>query len=173
MEPYLGEIQPFAFSYAPYNWMPCDGRLLQVQSNASLFALIGTQFGGDGSTTFALPNLIGRVSVNQGHGPGLPAYAVGDIVGSASVTVTADQMPRHVHSLQLGIKTSTGGKNRPAVGAAMMDPDFNGFVAPPAGTTLAPESISYVGGSQAHANNQPTVAVMWCICVAGNYPSFG
>ncbi|MET0221462.1 MAG: tail fiber protein [Tardiphaga sp.] len=173
MYPYVGEIQAFAFGFAPRDWLPCDGRVLPVQSNTPLFALIGALYGGNGTTNFALPNLNGRVTMNQGQGPGLPSYSAGEPVGSAEVSLSTDEMPSHVHTLQVGIRTSTNGKNQPAAGTALMDPSFNGFVAPPAATTLAPTSVALTGGSVPHANSQPTLAIGYFICVSGIFPSFG
>lgn len=172
MDPYLGEIQVFAFGFAPRDWLPCDGRVLPLQSNAPLFSLIGANYGGNGTTNFALPNLIGNLSMSQGQGPGLPDYVIGEPVGTAAVSLSVDEMPAHVHALQLLNRTSTGGKNQPAAGTAVMDPSFNGFVDPPPLTTLAPVSVAPVGKSLPHANGQPTLAMMYCICVSGIFPQF-
>ena len=97
-EPFIGQIQPFAFNFAPRNWALCDGQLLPISQNTALFSLIGTTYGGDGRTTFGLPDLRGRVPIHQGHGPGLSSYVIGQTGGSATNTLTQAQMPSHTHT---------------------------------------------------------------------------
>lgn len=171
---YIGEIQAFAFGYCPQNWLPCDGRILPVQGNSTLFSLIGTYYGGNGTTNFALPNLVGRVAMSQGQGPGLQPYNVGDAPGEISVTLNVAQMPMHSHGLQLGSKGSPNGTPGPsATSNVALDPSFNGFLAPPSTTMLAINGVTMTGNSQPHPNTQPTLAMIYCICVSGIFPNFG
>ncbi|MDB5616351.1 tail fiber protein [Tardiphaga sp.] len=171
---YLGEIQAFAFGYYPNNWLPCDGRPMAIRQNAALYSLIGTSYGGDGTTTFLMPNLVGRVAMNQGSGPGLPSHSVGDAPGEMTVTLGLNEMPSHSHGLQLGNKTSPNGTPGPsATSNVAIDPGFNGFMPPPVLTTLAKNAVTMAGNSQPHPNAQPTLAMIYCICVNGIFPSFG
>lgn len=171
---YLGEIQAFGFGYAPVNWLPCDGRLIAIRSNTALYSLIGTYYGGDGTQTFALPNLVGSVAISQGQGPGLPSYGIGQSLGETGVTLSTSQIPMHAHTLQLGASSSPNGTPGPsATSNVAIDPAFNGFVAPPATTMLASNSITMTGNGQPHPNMQPTLAMIYCICVNGIFPSFG
>jgi microcystin-dependent protein len=107
MDPFLGQIQPFAFGITPKGWAACNGQLLPINQNQALFSLLGTTYGGNGQTTFALPDLRGRVSAGQGAGPGLTPAAIGQQMGTETVTLTSNQMPAHSHS----ISGSTGAAN--------------------------------------------------------------
>ncbi|MBB5048942.1 microcystin-dependent protein [Rhodopseudomonas rhenobacensis] len=173
-QPYIGEIQAFAFGYCPEGWLPCYGQTLSIQQYTPLFALIGTAYGGNGSSTFMLPNLVGRVAISQGQGPGLSPYQVGDQPGEAGVALQIDQMPWHTHSLQLGSKGSANATAAPAAGSSIaVDPNFNGFLPPPADTTFAPGAMGLSGNSEPHPNIQPTLAMIYCIATQGEFPSFG
>jgi microcystin-dependent protein len=173
-DPYLGEIQTFAFGFAPINWLPCDGRLVSIQQFAALFSLIGTNYGGNGTTNFALPNLVGSAAMSQGQGPGLSPRVIGEQVGSDTVTLTLQQIPAHKHGLQLGNRTATNGTPGPTGSSNVaIDPTFLGFVAPPNTTTFAAPAMGLTGGSQPHPNDQPTLAMIYCICINGIFPTFG
>ena len=177
-DPFLGEIQafPFAMATGGFNnaWLPCFGQILPIQRYTALFSLIGTYYGGNGTTTFCLPNLSGSVAISQGQGPGLTTRVIGEIVGSPTVNLFSNNMAQHTHGLQLGIKTATNPSAGPGTGAnlAAIDPGFNGFVAPPTTTTLAPNAMLPTGQGQPHPNMQPSLAMVWCIAVAGIFPSF-
>ena len=172
-DPFIGEIQAFAITYPPKGWAICNGALLPIRSNTPLYSLLGTQFGGDGTTTFGLPNLVGRVAISQGQGPGLQNYQIGENVGEASVTLSTPEIPIHAHNMQLGNGTITGGTAGPsATSNVAIDPSFNGFVAGPGNTSFSPGAILPSGGSQAHANAQPTLALIYCIALDGIFPSF-
>ena len=172
--PFLGEIQVFANTFVPAGWLICDGRVLSVQQYTSLFSLIGNYYGGDGRTTFALPNLVGRIAISQGQGGGLSNYTIGAQVGSATASVSQQQMPSHVHPVQLGVKTSTNSTAAPsATSNVVIDPSFNGFVAPPSSAAFATSAVVPTGGSQPHPNAQPTLAMVYCISMGGDYPQFG
>lgn len=177
-DPYVGEIQAFPFYFATggFNnvWLPCLGQLLALQQFTPLYALIGTSYGGNGTTNFALPNLNGAVAISQGQGPGLSNRVVGETIGSAQVSLTSDQMARHTHVLQLGSKAAQNAAPGPGTGLNMvaLDPGFNGFVAPPGTTTLSPNAVTFTGQGLPHENMQPTQAIIWCIAYAGIFPSF-
>lgn len=195
MEPILGEIRAFAGNFAPYpNWLPCDGRLMPVAQYQALFSIIGTAFGGDGRTTFALPDLRGRAPIGAGQGPGLTNRVLGERAGTESVTLNATQIPAHIHPLTGGTGTVTGSRATSAVGgltspigniaAAAQDGsgvDISGYAAPTAatgvmgdgGTVTLSGNTAAAGGSQAHPNMQPYTALYYIIAVQGIYPSRG
>jgi microcystin-dependent protein len=177
-DPYVGEIQAFPFPFAGggfnQTWLPCLGQLLALQAFTPLYSLIGTYYGGNGTTNFALPNLNGSIAIGQGNGPGLTPRVIGETVGSPSVNLVSDQMARHTHTLQLG---KTGAQNAvPGPGTASnmaaIDPGFNGFVAPPGNLTLSLNAVTMTGQGLPHDNTQPTQALVWCIAYAGIFPSF-
>lgn len=178
-DPFVGEIQAFPFPWAidGFNttWLPCLGQLLPIQQYSPLFALIGISYGGNGTTNFALPNLNGAITVSQGQGPGLQNRILGKSIGAATVTLTSAQMASHTHAMQLGSKTAQGATAGPVAAGttAAIDPSFNGFVAPPPNTTLAPNAITSTGQGLPHDNTQPTQALIWCIAYGGTFPVFG
>jgi microcystin-dependent protein len=175
--PYIGEIRMFAFGTrgAPNNWQACDGTLLPISQYDALFALIGTTYGGDGQTTFAVPDLRGRVPIHQGTGPGLSTYVIGQRAGTETVTVLPTQMPAHTHTAVATTATGTTGTvgNTVLPGTVNADTmyitDITGLTA----FTLAPQSVTQAGGSQPHENCMPTLTVQYCIATAGIFPSQG
>ena len=172
-DPYVGEIQAFAFGFVPKGWALCDGSLLPVQRNIPLFSLIGGFYGGNGTTNFALPNLVGHVAISQGQGPGFAAHVIGEEFGSATASLTLQEMPAHLHVMQVGTTAATNSTPGPTGKSDVaIDPSFNGFVAPPANTTFATSAVVPVGGSQPHDNVQPTLAIAYCIALEGVMPSF-
>lgn len=174
-EPYLGEIRMFAFGTrgAPIGWQACDGSLLPISQNDALFALIGTTYGGDGQTTFAVPDLRGRVPVHQGTGPGLSTYVIGQRAGTETVTVLSTQMPAHTHTLVATSAASTevtpGSGLRP--GAVSGDTFYVNTVAGNNAAPMSPQMLTLAGGSQAHENCMPTLTVQFCIATSGIFPS--
>jgi microcystin-dependent protein len=173
-DPFVGEIQVFSYDFVPNGWAICDGHTIPIVQNPALYSLIGTAYGGDGRTTFAVPNLVGHVAFSQGQGPGLANYTIGEPVGSATASVSQQQMPSHTHSMQMGDKTSTNGTAVPSASSNVaIDPSFNGFVAPPANAVFATSAIIPIGGSQPHPNAQPTLAMVYCIALVGDFPAFG
>jgi microcystin-dependent protein len=175
---FVGEIQAFPFPFALQGingWMPCLGQLLPIQAYTALFELIGTDYGGNGTTNFALPNLSGSVAISQGQGPGLSMRVIGETVGTPTVTLMSSEMAQHSHGLQLGNRSSASPQPGPGTASDMMaiDPGFNGF-APLASnnTTLAPNAIATAGQGLSHDNMQPTQVLIWCIAYVGVFPSF-
>ncbi|MEG3191233.1 phage tail protein [Lysobacter sp. D1-1-M9] len=173
-EPFVGEIQAVGFNFAPKGWAQCNGALLSISQNTALFSLLGTTYGGNGTTTFGLPNLMGRAACNRGQGPGLAPRRQGEAFGESAVTLTSAQMPAHQHGLTLYAQPDPSRRSgAPAAGSAVSNPG-NGapFVASSPTTTFAPSLIGPAGGGQAHPNEQPYLGVNFCIALQGIYPSF-
>jgi microcystin-dependent protein len=178
-EPYVGEIQAFPYNWAvntSFNqaWMPCMGQSLSVNAFAALYALIGTLYGGNGTTNFNLPNLGGFITNSQGNGPGLQPRVMGSTIGTSTVILNASQMAQHTHGLQIGSRSAANPAPGPgkASNMAAIDPGFSGFVAPPTTTTFATNAMAMTGGGQSHDNMQPYQAITWCICYNGIFPVF-
>lgn len=163
-EPYLGEIRLMSFVFAPKGWALCNGQLLPINQNQALFSLLGTTYGGNGQTTFALPDLRGRVPMHVGAG-----HDQGEVAGAESVVITQSTMPMHTHAASASSASATVSAPAGQVLAAVAD----GYVDAGAGsvTTLKPETVWTVGGSQAHENRQPFLVVSYCIALAGVFPS--
>lgn len=178
MDSFIGEIQafPYQFAFGGFSqaWLPCLGQVVPIAQYSPLFSLIGTAYGGNGTTNFQLPNLNGTVTNSQGNGPGLLPRILGETLGSPNVNLSIQEMASHTHKLQMGSKAATGGAAGPGTAAnvAAIDPNFNGFAPLPSTTTLAPTAMTMAGQGQPHDNNQPTLAIVWCICYAGVFPSF-
>lgn len=168
-EPYTGQIQIFGFNFAPYRWAMCMGQIMPIQQNTALFALLGTQYGGDGRVTYGLPNFSGSVGCNQGSGPGLSDRVVGEQFGSTSVTLLQTEMPAHTHTVN--IWTPDPGTVAPPGALGLVTANF-GFVPPPATTPFSPMMVAPDGGSQAHNNMQPFVSLNYSIALYGIFPSF-
>jgi microcystin-dependent protein len=174
MENYLGETRLFAGNFAPRGWHFCDGSLLSIAANDTLYSLIGTTYGGDGVTTFGLPDLRGRIPVGQGIAPGLSNRTLGEAAGTESVTVLTSQCPPHSHVLFASTATAT---SQSPEGAVTAQP-ANGlvFYAPPVTPTVNPvafdkDAITPVGGNQPHSNLMASQAVNYIIALEGIYPS--
>ncbi|WP_395612629.1 phage tail protein [Allosphingosinicella sp.] len=171
-QPYVGEIRIFGGNFAPAGWMLCQGQLLPISENEVLFQLIGTTYGGDGQSTFALPNLASRVPVHQGTGPGLSTYVIGQSGGVDQVTLTQQQTPSHTHPL---LATASGAANSPQ-GAYFANLTSNqagaaAYTTDPPNVTLVATSVSVAGGSQPHDNIQPSLALNFIISLFGVFPS--
>ncbi|WP_413989002.1 phage tail protein [Labrys okinawensis] len=180
-EPYVGQVQLFAFNFAPRGWALCQGQILPIQQYTALFSLLGTNYGGNGQTTFGLPNLQGTAVVGVGQGPGLTDYEPGQTGGSTSVTLAYNELAPHSHNFmaasaagttitaagnQLGISQLGSSKQGPSTTAKVYSPN------PGSATTgLAPPSISQVGGNQPHNNMQPYLVLNYCIALSGIFPA--
>jgi len=172
MDPYVGEIRLFAGNYAPRGWALCDGSIMHVQQNPALFAVIGNQYGGDGQTTFALPNLQGKAPMGQGAGPGLTPRAIATAVGEKTQTLTLDQIPSHTHVPNASNATS-GGVDDPANavwGARTNVPASNRAYSATANTDMNPLALSAIGGGQPHNNMQPYLVLNFIIALEGVFP---
>jgi microcystin-dependent protein len=178
-QPYVGQMMMFAGNFAPAGWMMCQGQLVPISENDTLFQLIGTTYGGDGQETFGLPDMQGRIPIHQGTGPGLSTYTIGQSGGVESVTLTTQQIPVHTHIPT----TNTAGANSPVPTANTILADEttlnqpaggNAFAyLPPGGTqvTMPAATVAPTGGSQPHENIQPIITVTWIISMFGVFPS--
>jgi microcystin-dependent protein len=172
MNPYLGEIRIFGGNFAPQGWALCNGQLLPISSNAALFSILGTTYGGDGRQTFALPNLQSRVPIDWGQGPGLSQYIPGQASGVENVTLNQQQMPQHNHTM--GTLSAPGTTDRPNTQLLAQPTSGNAYgPAPSDGSALNPAAIGLAGGNQPHANLQPYLAVNFIIALQGIYPPRG
>jgi microcystin-dependent protein len=159
-QPYIGEIRAFSFDYAPKNWAQCNGQTLQINQNQALFAILGTTYGGNGVTTFNLPNLQGRVPVGVGN-----SVTLGQVAGEAAVTLNINQIG-HSHPVRAAAtaSVSTAAGNFPATaGSATYGNTLN--------ASMNANIVSKVGGGQAHNNMQPYQAINYCICIVGIFPT--
>jgi microcystin-dependent protein len=173
-EPFLGQIQAFGFNFAPVGWATCDGQLLSIAQNTALFSLLGTMYGGNGQTTFALPDLRGRVAVHQGQGPGLSNYQVGESGGTESVTLIQNQLPLHTHSAAGSSNPADQASPSGVVWAAPVDSTGAGgagYTQAAPNVTMANGAIGMAGGNQPHPNIQPYLCVNFCIATQGIFPS--
>ena len=162
-DPFVSEIRIFPFNFAPTGWAFCDGQLLPLSQNTALFALLGTTYGGNGQTTFALPNLRGQVPIHTGNG-----HTLGEKAGSSSVTITPQQLPQHIHFLQA---SSLGGNQLTPSNGLLGNVQAKIYNDPVSLTTLSPQSVSNVGGSQPHNNMMPYLVLNFCIALQGIFPS--
>lgn len=176
-QPFLAQISMFGFNFAPKGWAQCNGQILPISQYSALFALIGTFYGGNGTSNFQLPNLQGSAALSQGSGPGLSTYSVGEQTGTTNVTLLQSNLAQHTHSLT-GVtndgSTLTAGGNQPAKAfsggkAASYTGNYLSTNNPQ--TQMAPTSISSAGGSSPHNNMQPYLALTFCIALAGIFPS--
>ena len=178
---YLAEIRIFGFNFAPKGWAQCNGQIMPIQQNTALFSLLGTTYGGNGKSTFGLPNLMGSIPLHVGRnqpGPGLSVYDLGQVGGSPTVTISIDEMAMHNHSPVVTtangtVSTSSG--NQPAKAytgnlQGFTEGLFYSTVATPA-TQLPNQTLAPVGGGQPHNNMMPTLFVNYCIALSGAFPA--
>jgi microcystin-dependent protein len=161
-EPFLSEIRIVSFTFAPKGWAQCNGQLLPINQNQALFSLLGTTFGGDGRVNFALPDLRGRTPIHVGSG-----HTLGVKGGEQAHTVSVAELPTHAHSFA----ASQASANGAAPANAMFGTSNNMYAAPANLTNISPETITSVGGSQAHLNMQPFLTLTFCIALQGIFPS--
>jgi microcystin-dependent protein len=167
-DPFIAEIRIFPFNFAPKGWAWCNGQLLPISQNTALFSLLGTTYGGDGKSTFALPDLMGRATMHPGQGPGLSLHDLGETGGSETVTLLESEMPAHAHTLRAtalpadqpspqGTLTATAGSDNPYAPAASL-------------VSTAPEALAPAGGSVPHNNMMPYMTFYFNIALQGIYP---
>jgi len=186
-QPILGEVRLFPYNFAPRNWALCRGQILPISQNTALFSLLGTTYGGNGQTTFALPNLQGRMAKSRGQGAGLQDYALGEEDGVESVTLISTEMPAHNHTLPVQYNagaaadwmSTTPASNLqlsrlliiPKTGAAYANAQM--YNTPPLANPvqLNPQVVGIAGGSQPHNNLQPYLTLNWCIAIQGVFPA--
>lgn len=166
-DPFLAEIRMFGGNFAPTGWATCSGQLLPISQNTALFSLLGTNYGGNGQTTFALPNLQGNIPVGPGQGPGLSSYNLGQTGGTQNVTLTSNQLPNHGHSVQASVRPA---ESTSPASQGLARSASNAFVGGAANTALSPSSTTPNGGDQPHNNLQPYLVVTFIIALQGIYP---
>ncbi len=167
-DPFVAEIRMFPFNFAPRGWAWCDGQLLPISQNTALFSLLGTTYGGNGKSNFALPDLQGRAAMHPGQGPGLSLHDLGETGGSATVTLLQSEVPSHTHTLRATPRQ--GELNDPSSAVALAQ--VTGGIYTPAANlfSMAPESLTPSGGDQPHNNMMPYLTVYFCIALQGIYP---
>ena len=168
-QPFIGQIMIGGFNFPPQGWAFCNGQLMPISQNTALFSLLGTTFGGNGTTTFALPDLRGRIPVHNGQGTGLSNYNLGDTAGVETVTLTPDQLPAHTHAAQA---TTAIGNTAGRSGTVWAKPAGNDNIYSSAAPSqvLSGNAVGPVGG-QPHENRQPLLALNYCIALFGIFPS--
>lgn len=169
-DPFLAEIRMFPFNFAPVGWAFCDGQLMYIQQNTALFSLISFNFGGDGKTTFALPDLRGRAPMHPGQGPGLTRRDFARSGGTEEMTLSQTEMPAHSHALLAAIDPADLNTPSPARSLALSTGEYL-YNPGPADTQLDPSALSNTGGGAAHNNMMPYLPLHFCIAVTGYYPS--
>lgn len=163
-QPYVGEIRMFAGNFAPAGWMFCEGQLLAISENETLFNLIGTTYGGDGQSTFALPDLQGRIPIHQGNG-----FILAETGGAEQITLTTNQIPAHSHPLLASANNATTAN---ASGNLLAQtPSYTPYIETSVNAQLHPSAVSGVGGNQPHTNFQPYLCVNFIISLFGIFPS--
>ena len=163
-QPYVGEIRMFAGNFAPAGWMFCEGQLLPIAENETLFQLIGTTYGGDGQSDFALPDLRGRIPIHQGNG-----FILAETGGAEEITLTVNQIPAHSHALLAS--TAPGTEATPGQHLLAAPPGTGLYVEDPASAALYTMAVTATGGSQPHTNFQPYLCVSFIISLFGIFPS--
>ncbi|MCC8443567.1 MULTISPECIES: phage tail protein [Xanthomonas] len=175
-EPYLGEIQLFGFDYNPYGWALCNGATLPITQNSALYSLLGVAYGGNGSSTFQLPNFSARAGCGQGPGPGLTPHTLGNTFGSAGVSLQSMQMPMHQHGVNALSQPDPAKKTgTPASGVALSSLNSTSerpFLAVAPDKQFSPTMLLPAGNGTAHENRQPYLALNFCIALSGDYPTF-
>jgi microcystin-dependent protein len=171
-DPFVAEIRVMPYNFAPIGWARCDGQLLPINQNTALFSLLGTTYGGNGMSNFALPDLRGNFAMGTGQGPGLSDRILGETIGMPSVTLEPQEMPSHSHALMAGV---TPASTSPV--GSLMAPTASGggnvYRAPGVAAPMAPSAISEVGRGESHENRQPYLTLSFCIALQGTFPQRG
>lgn len=169
---FLGEIRLFPFNFAPLGWAMCNGQLLSIAQNTALFSLLGTQYGGNGTSNYALPNLQGAVAMNMGQGPGLSPYDIGQTGGSATVTLLTTEISAHTHNLMC--TATTGNAASPSgnsFGSALRGKPPGYAAASGVKVNMSASAVASAGGAQPHSNMQPYLTLNYCIALQGIFPA--
>jgi len=168
-DPFVAEIRIFPFNFAPKGWAFCDGQILPISQNTALFALLGTTYGGDGKSTFALPDLQGSTPMQQGQGPGLSLRDLGEIGGEQNVTLLQTEMPSHTHGVQAAGANDSASPASNAWGSGQKG-FGNVYAGPPPNVNMSPLATSVTGGSLPHNNMMPYLGLNFCIALQGVFP---
>ncbi|WP_315837401.1 phage tail protein [Bradyrhizobium prioriisuperbiae] len=182
-QPYVGQIEMFSFNFAPRGWLQCNGQILAIAQNQALFSLLGTMYGGNGTTTFALPNLQSRMPIGYGQAQGGPYYNQGDFAGEENHTLIITELTRHNHLLMADSTTGAASNGPTPSSTAVLGNSQGTSINPPGNykvqmysnqspnNTLAPQVIGLNGGTQPHTNIQPYLVINFCIALNGIFPS--
>jgi microcystin-dependent protein len=168
-DPFLAEIRVFPFTFAPVGWAFCNGQLLPISQNTALFALLGTYYGGDGKSTFGLPDLRGRAPLHQGTGNGLSWHELGEMGGSETVTLLPSEMPAHAHGLRANT-VDLADTNVPGPAAVFAQSAGGALYQATTDTQMAPDALVVAGGAHPHNNMQPYLTLHFCIALQGVFP---
>ncbi len=168
--PFVGEIRVFPFNFAPLGWARCSGQLLPISQNTALFSLLGTQFGGNGTSNFQLPNLQGSVPINMGEGAELTSRVIGEVGGAPTVTLTAAEIPAHSHSV---VCAAIGTSDSPLDAVFAGSHAGNAYAPPGTLVNMNAAAVAPAGGSQPHNNMPPYLVLNFCIALQGVFPSRG
>jgi len=167
--PFIGEIRMFGFTFPPQGWHLCDGSLLSIAEYDTLYALLGTTYGGDGQVTFGVPDFRGRIPVHQGQGPGLSQYILGELTGTEDVTLTLQQIPSHTHSF---LTSNNGGRTTTATNNFLASGEDDIYTQDTSSALVGLTGVvTPDGGNQPHTNLQPNLCVNFCIALVGIFPS--
>ena len=167
-DPFVAEIRIFPFNFAPKGWAWCDGQLMPLSQNTALFSLLGTTYGGDGKSNFALPDLQGRAPMHPGQGPGLSLHDLGETGGSETVTLLESEIPAHSHVLRATLDDADVAIPTPA--RVLAKSSANMYLAANPTVSMAPEGLAPAGGDQPHNNMQPYLTFYFCIALQGVFP---
>jgi microcystin-dependent protein len=170
-DPFVAEIRIFPFNFAPRGWAWCDGQLLPLSQNTALFSLLGTTYGGNGKSNFALPDLQGRAPMHPGQGPGLSLHDLGESAGSETVTLLESEIPAHPHGMMAS--TQLGLENTPAAQNWAMGDGINLYGPANSLVSMSDQALAPAGGDQPHNNLQPYLTCYFCIALQGVFPPRG
>lgn len=172
--PYLGEIRIFPFGFAPVGWAFCDGQILPISQNTALFSIIGTFYGGNGTSNFGLPNFQGAVPIDAGVGQGLSVRVIGETGGEEDITLLQNELPAHSHSFKAFVGRGANNVNSPSAGDSLttsLGGDAYVTSNPVAGQALDPRTLTLAGGNQPHNNLMPYLTLNFCIATSGVFPA--
>jgi microcystin-dependent protein len=170
MDPFVAEIRIFPFNFAPKGWAFCDGQILPLSQNTALFSLLGTTYGGDGKSNFALPNMQGNAPMHPGQGPGLSLHDLGETGGSETVTLLESEIPSHSHGVLSGPVQFAGNSNIAIGNAFAKSSQGNAYIPAASLVQMSDQSLPPAGGDQPHNNLMPYLTLNFCIALQGVYP---
>jgi microcystin-dependent protein len=168
MDPFVAEIRIYPFNFPPKGWAFCDGQLLPISQNTALFSLLGTTYGGDGKSTFALPNMQGNAPMHPGQGPGLSLHDLGETGGSETVSLLESEIPAHSHTLRASLDDAD--LRIPTASRSLAKANSSVYVTGNPNTALAAEGLTPAGGDQPHNNMMPYLTLNFCIALQGVFP---
>jgi len=169
MDPFVAEIRIFPFNFAPKGWAFCDGQILPISQNTALFSLLGTTYGGDGKSTFALPDMQGNAPMHPGQGPGLSLHDLGEVGGSETVTLLESEIPSHTHQMRAD-NQDPADTNVVSPAAALAKSTGGALYQPASNATMSGNALAPAGGDQPHNNMQPYLTLNFCIALQGVFP---